>query len=251
MFLSYPQKKSALLPPLLSGGFLKWLAMASMLLDHVGAVLLENGVVYAYNRRLPSALSYETSLFFSQADQALRFIGRISFPLFCFLLIEGFFHTSNRKKYALRLFGFALLSELPFNLCFGYSLLNPEYQNVLFTLLFGFLTVWGMEKAREKSPVLSLLPAGAGLLAGFLFQADYNWKGIALILVLYLFYLYPLEKTIGGCLTLLWEPPACLAFIPINLYNGKKGRGPKYFFYFFYPLHLLFLFLIRLALFGV
>ena len=121
----------------------------------------------------------------------------------------------------------------------------------MFTLLFGFLTMWAIEILKEKKEMLGIIPAVLGVLIGALFQADYDWEGIVLILVLYFFYLYPVEKTIAGCLALCWEPTACLAFIPINLYNHQKGNGPKYFFYFFYPVHLLLLFFIRFAVFRI
>lgn len=250
--LNNKKSSTTLLPPLLSGSTLKWIALLTMLIDHMGAVLLECGVVQAYNLNLPTAFSYETSLFFFQADRIIRQIGRISFPIFCFLLVEGFHYTSNRKKYALRLFLFALLSEIPFDLALQGTVLEFGYQNVMFTLLFGFLTLWAMEKTKEVHPGLSLLPAGFGLLVGYLFHADYNWKGILLILILHVFYYYPVEKTIAGCLSLLWEPMACLAFIPLNLYNHQKGKsGWKYFFYLFYPAHLLVLFFIRYGIFRI
>lgn len=243
--------KNSLFPPVFSGSDLKWIAVITMFIDHIGAVLLEKGVILSYNQHLSTALSYETSLLFSQADRIIRQIGRISFPIFCFLLVEGFFHTSNRQRYALRLTLFAFLSEIPFDLAFKGCILEFSYQNVMFTLLFGFLTIWGMEIIKEKYPVLSVLPAAAGITLGYYFHADYNWKGIVLILVLYLFYYYPLEKTIAGCLSLLWEAPACFAFIPLNMYNHEKGHGMKYFFYFFYPAHLLILFVIRCLIFHI
>lgn len=248
---TYHTGQKTLLPPRFSGSTLKWMALLTMLIDHIGAVFLEKGVLDAYNQQLPAAWSYDTSLFLFHADRVLRAIGRISFPIFCFLLVEGFVHTSNRRNYALRLFLFACLSEVPFDLCFNGSFLEFSYQNVLFTLLLGFLTLWLMDVARQKNPALLLLAAGVGILLGNVLSADYNWKGIVLILILYLFYSYPLEKTIAGCLSLLWEPVACLAFLPINMYNQKKGRSIKYFFYLFYPVHLLLLFLLRYAVFGI
>lgn len=250
--LNHKKSSSTFLPPLLSGSALKWIALFTMLIDHIGAVLLECGVLQAYSQNLPTALTYETSYFIFQADLIIRQIGRISFPIFCFLLVEGFHYTSNRKKYALRLFLFALLSEIPFDLALQGTFLEFSYQNVMFTLLFGFLTLWAMEKVKAIHPGLSLILAGLGLLVGYFFHADYNWKGIVLILILHVFYYYSVEKTIAGCLALLWEPMACLAFIPLNLYNHQKGRrSPKYFFYLFYPTHLLVLFLIRYLIFHI
>lgn len=251
MNANFSLSKRQLLPPILNSGALKWIALITMLIDHIGAILLERGVISAYNQGLSSALSYDASIFFSKMDFIIRQIGRISFPIFCFLLVEGFYHTSNKKKYALRLFLFAYVSEIPFDLCFQGKILEFSHQNVMFTLLIGFLTMWAIEILKEKKEMLGIIPAVLGVLIGALFQADYDWKGIVLILVLYFFYLYPVEKTIAGCLALCWEPTACLAFIPINLYNHQKGNGPKYFFYFFYPVHLLLLFFIRFAVFRI
>lgn len=244
-------RQKSLFPPVFSGSTLKYLALFTMLIDHIGAVILEKGVIAAYNQQLPTALSYETSLFCSHVNHIIRQIGRISFPIFCFLLVEGFFHTSNKKKYALRLALFALLSEIPFDLGFSGCILEFSYQNVMFTLLLGFLTIWAMEKMREKHPRLFVLPAGAGLFLSYFLHTDYSWKGITLILILYLFYYYPLEKTIAGCISLLWEPMACFAFIPLNMYSHQKGQSMKYFFYLFYPVHLLLLFFIRYWIFGI
>ena len=237
-----------LLPPVLSGSALKILAIVTMLIDHIGAVILENGFIHAYQMNLPQALSYENTLLLWKIDWVLRKIGRIAFPIFCFLLVEGFIHTSNRKKYALRLALFALLSEIPFDLCFRGKFLEFSYQNVMITLLVGFLAITAMDEARKRVPALALVAAAAGLLLGYLLKTDYSYRGVILIILLYLFQSYPLEKTIAGCLSLLWEPPACFAFIPINMYNGQRGRKIKYFFYFFYPVHLFLLFLIRYAL---
>lgn len=153
--LNNKKSSTTLLPPLLSGSTLKWIALLTMLIDHMGAVLLECGVVQAYNLNLPTAFSYETSLFFFQADRIIRQIGRISFPIFCFLLVEGFHYTSNRKKYALRLFLFALLSEIPFDLALQGTVLEFGYQNVMFTLLFGFLTLSHGKDKRSPSRTFS------------------------------------------------------------------------------------------------
>lgn len=170
---------------------------------------------------------------------------RIGFPIFCFLLIEGFFHTSSKKKYAIRLFLFALLSEFPFDYALFDSPVNLDYQNVFFTLFLGLLTIWGINTLCHKAGnqtrlwIGKILIAAAGCLAAWLLQTDYDYKGIILILLLYLFHDQKFLCTLVSCLSLLWEAPACLAFIPINLYNGKRGISLKYFFYLFYPVHLL------------
>ena len=84
------------MPPILSGAALKWIAVIAMLIDHIGAVVLEKGAIYAYNHQLASALDFDRTHFLLRADVWFRNVGRIAFPIFCFLLVEGFFHTSNR-----------------------------------------------------------------------------------------------------------------------------------------------------------
>lgn len=196
-----------LLPPRLSGSALKFIAVFTMLIDHIGAVLLEHG--YIMNHNLKSTyhpVSYEFAMQIFKLDQILRTIGRISFPIFCFLLLQGFWHTSNRKKYALRLFLFALLSEIPFDLAFNSRILEFTYQNVMFTLLLGLLTIWAVDEIRKIRPSLCLLPAAIGLFLGWFMKTDYDWKGVLLILVMYLFAFHPLEQTLAGCLSLYGNP---------------------------------------------
>lgn len=94
----------SLLPPVFTGSTLKLFALIFMLIDHIGAVILEHGVIYSYNNQLPTALSYSASLFCSQIDQVLRGIGRLAFPIFCFLLVEGFFSHLQQKKICLPAF---------------------------------------------------------------------------------------------------------------------------------------------------
>ena len=250
MHLFQPSKQQ-LLPPVLSGYSLKLLAILTMLIDHIGAVLLENGYLYAYVHHLPGAPSYEVAQQILALDRSFRLIGRMAFPIFCFLLVEGFLHTSNRKKYMERLFLFAFLSEIPFDLCFRQKFLEISYQNVMFTLLIGFLVLYCAEKYEERFPSLVLLWPAAGLLLAYAMKTDYSWKGVFLIVILYHLRNFPLERTVGGCLALVWEPPAWLAFVPINMYNHTRGRSMKYFFYFFYPVHLLLLFSLRYILLGI
>src|SRR5699024_2625774 len=85
-----------LLPPVFTGSTLKLFALIFMLIDHIGAVILEHGVILSYNRQIPYVLSFSTILLVSLIYQILLGFGLLAFPIFCFLLVEGFFHTSNR-----------------------------------------------------------------------------------------------------------------------------------------------------------
>lgn len=207
----------------IDGFTLKWIAIAAMITDHVGALFYPQNIVF-------------------------RIIGRVAFPIFCFLLVEGAMYTRNIRKYELRLLVFALISEVPFDMAF-YGGLTLEHQNVFFTLCIGLLMIEVMKyKGIVVYKVLAVF--GAILLAEEL-SVDYGAGGILIILCFYLLYRQPFWKqaAFAGMNYFYFGPGvqsyAVLASIPMLLYNGRQGRSMKYFFYIFYPLHLLILYLIR------
>ena len=247
------------------GSVLKWVAILTMFIDHA-AVILVYGWAKFHHGWGPGV---ESTTFY----YILRGIGRLGFPIFCFLLVEGFFHTRNRRKYLLRLGLFALISELPFDLAFQetwksfgrpeagfWARIGLEFgdQNVFFTLFLGLLAVmlWdGLTRGgQEEGPAWRGLAAvacalGLGAAAHYL-QTDYGAMGVALILVLYLLHERPWERDLlaGGVLAAMipfgshWIELFGIAAFPLfHLYNGRRGRQMKYFFYVFYPAHLLLL----------
>lgn len=238
----------------LSGSTLKLIAMITMLIDHVGAVVVWRMMLEraAANGMVGMIIGDELYQFY----RLLRDIGRIAFPIYCFLLVEGFQRTSNKARYACRLGIFALLSEIPFDLALGSSFFELEYQNVFFTLLIGLLSMIVAEKVgggKLTTPIswYGLVHIGVFVAGAFLAEmmcTDYGAKGILCILALYLFRYSKLLQTLAGALSFLWETTAPLAFIPIWFYNGKRGLKLKYVFYVFYPLHLLILYLICVAM---
>ncbi len=228
---------------LLSGSSLKILALVCMLIDHIGAAILYEGILLPNAPIIIGTPMHRLYLFY----RALRFIGRIAFPIFCFLLIQGFLYTSNRKRYVIRLGVFALISEIPFDLALNNQLLEFTHQNVFFTLFIGLLVLVVMD-CFERNPYIQVIAVAAGMGLAWLLKTDYSYHGILLIAILYFFRYYPALSTIGGCISLLWEAPACLAFIPINMYNGERGLSLKYVFYVFYPLHLMILAGVRILL---
>ena len=221
---------------ILSGSALKMIAVITMLIDHYTAHIIRN---------LPSA----SQVLFTIRGRAFtlyqvgRDIGRIAFPIYVFLIVEGFLHTHNRLSYARNLLIFALLSEIPWNYVHS-GTLRFYNQNVFFTLLLGYLGMWAIEYFRENWPA-QLLALFALFVASIYINADYGWEGYIFCLIMYLLRNERPSQAIVGSCWLYFEWKACFAFIPINLYNGErgfiKGRFLKYAFYAFYPLHLLIL----------
>ena len=200
------------------------------------------------------------------ADMIMRAIGRISFPIFCFLLIEGFMHTHDVKKYALNLGIFALVSEIPFDLAFAGKPFYLDYQNVFFTLFIGLVMMIFLQKidskaqkdagawqrANWKVSVGKLLVIVAACAVATLLKTDYSAMGILTIVLMYNMRKNKMYCIGIGCavLTLLSlnEITCFLAMIPVHFYNGKRGLNLKYPFYAFYPVHLLVLFAIAAVL---
>ena len=242
----------------LTGSHLKYLALLTMLIDHIGAALLELGFLPVIADAVLAGNSFDYVVadyhYWYNIDVILRAIGRIAFPIFCFLLVEGFLHTKNIKKYALRLGAFALLSELPFDLTFNGTWLEFSYQNVFFTLLIGLLVLWGLKYFEEELPPsiswMRYIVALTGLVLAYFLRSDYDVFGILLIVLLYELRNKKILQCIAGAVLMLFNSTTgCLAFLFLWFYNGERGRQlPKYFFYAFYPVHLLLLFFLRMLL---
>ena len=140
----------------ISGSTLKMIAIVTMLIDHIGAavlarLLMVNGLGELNQTNTDAImqwLSANGALYWTYT--IMRMIGRVAFPIFCFLLVEGFLHTHDVKKYAMRLGLFALLSEIPFDLAFSSKILEFNYQNVFFTLFIGLLTMIAYRAVEEK-----------------------------------------------------------------------------------------------------
>ena len=193
----------------------------------------------------------------------MRCMGRISFPVFCFTLVEGFFHSSNQNRYLTRLALFAVLSEIPFDLALKgtfwniihhhsiQTIMDWSAQNVFFTLSLGFVAMMIMDRCQDDTPRI-LITVIVFSLAGEILQCDYGSTGIITILLFYLVRKYGRLPMIGAYLPLMLlglrssTQPACILSFPLlHSYNGEKGRGFRYFFYIAYPVHLTLLLFLR------
>lgn len=241
----------------LSGAHLKWGAIILMAVDHFGAAILEpmliNPVRYQVQEWNTLYVVY----------LVMRCLGRFSFPMFCFLMVEGFRHTRSKGKYLRNLLIFAGISEVPFDLALFGEFWSTAHQNVFFTLALGLSAIWFAEYFRARymltvdnsiwHQVIYLgVTAGIALTAECL-ATDYGAVGVIVIVVLYML---RERRFLGaafawGILTLSnWLEIYSFPFIgAVMLYNGQRGRQNKYFFYLFYPVHLLVLYIIRNMLF--
>lgn len=229
--------------------WIKIIAMTTMLIDHIAAV----GAFPGW--------------------EIWRMIGRVSFPLYAFMLVQGFVHTRSRWKYLVRLLSLAVISQPIYTFCFHDTWWKWDHLNILFTLSAGLSAMWLLELGKRVAQkrgkawwLYSLLLCISGLavvLAADLLGADYGWMGIVLMLLFYvtadakwawcpiaMLFAYRYQLTTGA-----WDEPvyqrgifAAVAFIPLVFYNGEIGPKPqsklwaavvKYGFYAFYPLHLL------------
>ena len=257
----------------MSGSRMKWIAIVTMLIDHIGASLLEYYLRITDWSVMPAGV-YDTVDFI---DMILRCIGRLAFPIFIFLLIEGFYHTRSRTRYLLRLAAFCVISDIPFDLAVFVSNAKVRsgqfytfaHQNVFFTLTIGFLGMMFLEKMHSR--IRSKIIAVIGLIAVYiafgaaaeLLNTDYGAAGVTAILAAWTLKKYSLVKgkdmavpqmlVIVAILTIMSSTSEICAIADTAFarrYNGSRGKTiSKWFFYIFYPAHLFILFLIRYTIF--
>jgi len=251
---------------------LKLVACITMLIDHIGYELIYplytsaamvNGVDMLGDA-MPSAARLLYNMYLG-----CRVIGRIAFPIFTFLLVEGIQHSRNRKRYALRLVIGAALAEIPYNLIVSGEVFWRQ-QSVMVTLLLGYFAVLRMEKSRS----LAWKPVAAvpfALLAE-LVRADYGWAGVALIALFELSrHMYRKNLVRFGGMIVLFHHMSSYVFwfgnisIPMQVfgalailfianYDGRKitrSKAAQWGFYLFYPVHMLVLWAIGTLLSGV
>ena len=241
----------------ISSAGLHILAMVFMLMDHLWATVFTNA-------------------------GWLTAVGRLAFPIFAFMIVEGYTHTKNLKKYVLRLLVFAVITEIPFNLMVGNSVIYYTHQNVLWTFLIGIGLIHINELARKKeklwlNALTMALTTIAGFALGFVTFVDYNAAGILTVLLFYFFrgrkwwcYLGQLvglyyinvellqglffEVTLFGHeIEIVQQGLALLSLAFIWLYRGRQGKKSKafqYFCYAFYPAHMLILWLVSNLLYA-
>ena len=197
---------------------LKIIACIAMVIDHTGEFLFP-GTVW------------------------MRCVGRFAFPIYCFLLTEGFKHSRDIRNYLMRLLAFAFVSELPYNLIHSGRFICPELQNVFFTLFLGLLMMYLLEWT--ESAVLRAFIVVSAMIFAETFHFSYRYPGILMIYIFYSLRDFPMLRDLNilAANIRLFDADiqslGGLALIPVSFYNGKRGPSMKYFFYAFYPVHLM------------
>lgn len=237
----------------LDGTVLKLLAITFMIFDHTRVALFDGNFW-------------------------MNYVGRLAFPIFAFQIAEGFVHTRSFKKYLSRLLIFAVISEIPFNVFCSSEMFFPQYQNVLFTFVFGILALRLLEFAKKEPTLAKVAGAGVGVIViailAEVLKVDYGVAGVIIVVAFYLFRNFPFAFVLQFATVFLvffffcpgrpvffkihefiFHVPvqvfALFSFIPIWFYNGKKGKGGKllqYISYGFYPVHIALLCIIRYVL---
>ncbi|MBQ3030386.1 MAG: conjugal transfer protein TraX [Agathobacter sp.] len=268
---------------ILTGYHLKMIALITMLVDHIAAVVIWRMYVASFSitgsMQLSDAVGNKIIVWVAQNQELvyniyeiMRYIGRMAFPIYCFLLVEGFLHTSSVAKYVLRLFMFALISEVPFDLAIAGQWWSLDYSNVFFTLGIGLVLIWILsyiekfyEFWNEKhwddfiGKLIYIVIAGfvsvfMGAFADIVLKTDYGMAGVFAIAVLFLLRQMREVAYVGAVMLLSvmssnTEILALLMLIPLCRYDGTRGKTiNKYAFYAFYPVHLFVLALICMGL---
>lgn len=265
-----------------TGYHLKLIALITMLIDHIAAVVIWRIYAASYHITATMQLSgnigdkiivwvAENQDVVYMVYELMRYIGRMAFPIYCFLLVEGFLYTRNVAKYAGRLALFALISEIPFDLAISGRIGANSSNNVFFTLVLGLLTIWALsyiekihEFWREKQfeeilgriLVLSaglIVIIGFGAFAEMVLFTDYGLGGVVAIAVIYLLRKQRAVAFAAAVLVLTIitsdiEILAMFMLYPIMGYDGSRGKNMKYIFYVFYPAHLFILSMICIAM---
>lgn len=205
---------------------LRVIALITMIIDHIGTVFFPGVAIY-------------------------KIIGRVSFPIFAFLIVEGSIYTSNIKAYMNRLLLFAVISEIPYNLAFRRSFIYTGSTNVLFTLYGALLMIHFIKQYQEGVKTwfqLFLVPFGIQIIGG-----DYSVYGILTVLIFYSF--RGNYKKITIAISILFsvlmgglQVYGILALGILYFYNGSKGRKMGSLFYWAYPAHLIIIYLIYMGI---
>ena len=223
-----------------NGAQLKYLAFMSMLIDHVNNALITPIL--------------EGEGFLLHLSNIFSILGRIAFPIFVFFIVEGFLKTSNRKKYLITLLIFGVISEVPFDMFTSRTYFEPYWNNMMFTLALCIITIWAIDSLKEKIDkkifwyAVSIIIVVIFCFLAMKLNLDYDYHAIIIAYLFYIFYDKPILGAGLGYLSIIKELYSFIGFAVTVTYNGERGRQYKWLNYFFYPVHILILGVLRFYL---
>ncbi len=234
--------------PSISTFGLKLFACVTMLICNIGASVVQDGIIHLdrYTQAgLAQAMETDSHLvMMAGIGSAMQIIGGFAVPIFAFLLVEGFRHTSDYRKYLLRLLILALLSEIPFDLAMQQSFINFSMQNPVFGVVVSLLMLYVLDLFKEGRGAIAILARICTVIGAMvwvtLLRVQFGPSTVLLVAIFYLFYARNVLKTLLGVLVSLIHITGPLSFYLIWLYNEEqKHEEWNRWFYAFYPLHLL------------
>lgn len=223
---------------------LKWYGCVTMFFYSLSMTVVQNGLLHVSqfsNARLREMWAADPDLMtLSSWAAVFQLLGGLAIPVFAFLLVEGFLHTKSCRAYLIRLAGFAVLSEIPFDFAMSGRLFDWTSQNMLFTLAIGLVMLYGLRLFAAGKGV-KLLIVLAAVLWSTLMRTQFGLCMILLTAVYYLLKDHKAKLWVGGVISLMYVTGPISNFV-LKRYDHQRGDQPnKYLFYLLYPLHLLIL----------
>lgn len=239
--------------PNITADGLKIFAVIIMLIQNIGIIVIEKGVIGLDNytqAQLSEAMAKDSKLMnIAGVGSVMQLIGGLAVPIFAFLLVEGFLKTSNYGRYLISMIVFAIISEIPYDLATSHKLVDWSSQNALVTMSICLLMLYFFGMLKERKGIIYTVARLTIVLCAIvwvtLFKAQFGLCVVLLTAIFYLFYSKNALKTFLGMLASLLYVTGPLSFYGIWCYTEeRKDILPKYVYYVFYPLHLLLLWLI-------
>jgi len=234
--------------PSISADGLKIFACLTMLLSAISITIVEKGMIHMdqyTTAELSGLLAKDSSMMVTAGvGSVMQLAGGLCIPIFAFLLVEGFLHTSNFQKYLLRLLLCALISEVPYDLAVYGHYWDLTGQNPVFAMFISLAMLYFLRLTKEKdglpARMLQFLFVFCAVIWVSFLRAGYGFCIVLLVAVFYCFYARNVLKTVLGAFISLLYVTGPLAFYGIWCYNGRRdNRIPAMAYYIFYPAHLL------------
>ena len=242
--LGNPTQKSGLH----TGNLRAW-AMLFAIAGIISRSILQNRLLGVGSNSMQELLKMmqtsDTAMAIATISLVLQAVETVAVPIFVFLLAEGFIHTSDWKKYFLRVAGLALLTEIPYDLAMNGKVLEFGSQNPVIGLVLCMVLLYMFRRFAGKK-LICVVMALAGLLWALMLKVDHGIPMVLMICVIHLFRNKRMFMGFSGMAAAAlctgispFYLIAPMGFLAIHFYNGEPGNSSKLVNYLFYPVMLL------------